>query len=73
MLQNSNAIKRPPRIPVTLGLPSGPENEEVPPGEKDQGQRGPEDEVGERAVQERDNPFTDLILEAQRPGWASRP
>ena len=36
-----------PRIPVTLGLPCSPENEEVPHGEKDQGQGGPEAEVGE--------------------------
>ena len=34
MLQNGKAIKRPLCTPVTLGLPRGPKNEEVPPGEK---------------------------------------
>ena len=37
-------------------LPCSPENEEVPHGEKDQGQGGPEAEVGERAFAERDRP-----------------
>ena len=58
-----------PRIPVTLGLPCSPENEEVPHGEKDQGQGGPEAEVGERAFAERDRPHRPR-LEAQRPGRA---
>lgn len=58
-----------PRIPVTLGLPCSPENEEVPHGEKDQGQGGPETEVGERAFAERDRPHRPR-LEAQRPGRA---
>ena len=42
---------------VTLGLPCGRVNEEVPHVEKDQGQGGLEAEVGERAVVERDRPF----------------
>lgn len=54
------------RIPVTLGLPCSPENEEVPHGEKDQGQGGPEAEAGERSVAERDRPHRPC-LEAQRP------
>lgn len=54
------------RIPVTLGLPCSPENEEVPHGEKPQGQGGPEAEAGERSVAERDRPHRPC-LEAQRP------
>ena len=39
-LNNESAppLNASPRIPVTLGLPCSPENEEVPHGEKDQGQ-----------------------------------
>lgn len=58
-----------PPAPVTLALPCSPENEEVPHGEKDQGQGGPEAEVGERSVAERDRPHRPR-LEAQRPGRA---
>lgn len=44
-------------IPVTIGLPYDPDNDEVPYGEKDQGQGGSETKVGKRSVTQRDRPY----------------
>ena len=61
-----------PCTPVMLRLPCSRVNEEVPDGEKDQGQGGPEAEVGERAFAERDRPHRPRLEAQSRTYWRPR-
>lgn len=57
------------RVPVTIGLPYDPDNDEVSHGEKDQGRGGSETKVGKQSVIERDRPYRPPL---RRPGRAGR-